>query len=178
MATMTAQILVGRPHPNHGGINPTHILFLSENSRPAWILNTLNIHGPNSMRPQKERRVVWIPTVDFMVHDALLMIGLYAVRIPELVEAAKPLLDLKAERIELYEEIDQPDLEKLHQIMKNSMRDLQQLKIILTLFERSSILSQMSHLKDYELNMEVCRPIYSRLFSSWTQDVDIKGSLD
>lgn len=33
MATFTAQILVGSPHPNHGGINPTYSLFLSENSR-------------------------------------------------------------------------------------------------------------------------------------------------
>ena len=35
MATLTPQILVGIPHPNHGGINPSHFLFLSENNRPA-----------------------------------------------------------------------------------------------------------------------------------------------
>lgn len=38
MAAYTAQALVGQAHPNHGGITPTHRLYLSENSRPAWIL--------------------------------------------------------------------------------------------------------------------------------------------
>lgn len=28
MATMTAQILVGKAHPNHGGLQPSHILSL------------------------------------------------------------------------------------------------------------------------------------------------------
>jgi hypothetical protein len=37
MATLTAQILVGGSHPNQGGINPSHYLFLSESSR---IFNT------------------------------------------------------------------------------------------------------------------------------------------
>ena len=41
MATITAHILVGSAHPNHGGILRTHSLFLSENSRPAWTLAEL-----------------------------------------------------------------------------------------------------------------------------------------
>ncbi len=72
MATFTAQILVGSPHPNHGGINPTHSLFLSENSRPAWILvDPYPDSGP------RNSRIVWIPTLENMLEDALLMIAVY-----------------------------------------------------------------------------------------------------
>ena len=31
MASLTAQLLIGSPHPNDGGIIPSHYLFLSEN---------------------------------------------------------------------------------------------------------------------------------------------------
>ena len=33
MATLTAQILIGSEHPYHGGMGPSHQLFLSENDR-------------------------------------------------------------------------------------------------------------------------------------------------
>ena len=39
---MTAQILVGSDNHFHGGINPTHACFLSENSRPAWAVVPLS----------------------------------------------------------------------------------------------------------------------------------------
>jgi len=45
MGTLTAQFLVGKTHPNHGGINPTHYLFLSENSRPVFTLLKENIYA-------------------------------------------------------------------------------------------------------------------------------------
>jgi len=73
LATFTAQILIGTEHPYHGGINPTHFLFLSENDRPAWILTNENITGEN---PDVEK-IVWNPTTENMFEDALFMINLY-----------------------------------------------------------------------------------------------------
>ena len=40
MATLTAQILVGTPHPYHGGLTYLpwpRAVWLSENDRPAWL---------------------------------------------------------------------------------------------------------------------------------------------
>ncbi len=37
MSAMTAHILIGNPHPYHGGIIPLHKIYLSENSRPVLI---------------------------------------------------------------------------------------------------------------------------------------------
>ncbi len=58
MATVTASILVGTVHQNDGGISPTHQLLLSENSRPAWSLFSMD---------SAKRRAVWIPTVEDML---------------------------------------------------------------------------------------------------------------
>ena len=38
MGTLTAQMLVGSPHPQFGGILPSHTLYLTKNDRPAWTL--------------------------------------------------------------------------------------------------------------------------------------------
>lgn len=49
MATVTTQIQIGDSHPFSGGILPTHILSLHENSRPVWILRSLE-HSSFSYR--------------------------------------------------------------------------------------------------------------------------------
>ena len=64
MGTVTAQILIGSPHPNDGGIIPSHYLFLSENDRPSWSLVGANIFQENEKEFSK---IVWIPTLDNMV---------------------------------------------------------------------------------------------------------------
>jgi|TARA_B100001971_G_C18207592_1_gene548595 hypothetical protein len=43
MGSFTTQILVGSGDSNHGGIYPTHFMYLSENDRPAWILMGQNV---------------------------------------------------------------------------------------------------------------------------------------
>ena len=96
MAAITATILVGTAHQNHGGIEPTHQLLLSENSRPAYSLFAMH-----SSQPQ----TVWIPTVEDMLEDGLLMAGLLVVEDPELVAAAGTFRRGYAERVEMYEDI-------------------------------------------------------------------------
>ena len=66
MGTMTAQILVGSSHPNHDGIQPTHWLFLSENSKSAWVLTSQNIFEEDITTNQ----IIWIPSIDNMLEDA------------------------------------------------------------------------------------------------------------
>ena len=71
MATTTATIFVGYAHPNHGGINPTHYIQLSENSRPALILHSID---------GKEETKVMIPTLENMIDDVYLMIAAYVLK--------------------------------------------------------------------------------------------------
>lgn len=74
MITVTATIIIGTPHLFHGGIIPTHIIFLSENDRPALILRSLK---------DEEERIV-IPTIENTVNDIFLIIAVY------LLKALKP----------------------------------------------------------------------------------------
>lgn len=89
MATLTAQILVGSPHPNHDGLNPSHYLFLSENDRPAWVLVHQNIFEEQKTDVGK---ITWIPTVENMLEDALLMVAIYIQKNHEIIEMAKSFL--------------------------------------------------------------------------------------
>ncbi len=109
MATLTAQIIVGRAHPNHGGINPTHYLFFSENDRPAWVLVPENVFGK---RPLEMEKTVWIPTVEHTLEDGLLMIALHILKDREIVNLTEEYFENKGiDRAKLYEDIDKAQLE-------------------------------------------------------------------
>ncbi len=77
MSTTTAHILIGRSHPYHYCIRPTHVLTLHENSRPLLVLRpypvTMPERLPDGVAPPGE--VHWVPTLKHMFEDALLMVA-------------------------------------------------------------------------------------------------------
>ena len=76
MGTITAQILIGTGHPYHGGIIPTHALWLSENSRPAWRCHPFE-YLAHAEEHWEDRQCVWIPTTENMLEDGLLLATLF-----------------------------------------------------------------------------------------------------
>jgi hypothetical protein len=174
MATLTAMILVGRGHPNHDGINPTHYLFLSENDRPAWILLPENVFnkGTDAMK----KKVTWIPTVENMLEDALLMVAIHVLKDKEITELAGNYFKNKRPNwVELGQDINKQDLSKLYK----KCRDIDnRYKIVLTVLESSTIQGQLKVLENYKMDIEVCTPRYSRLYSEWTKETRIVGSLE
>jgi len=172
MATLTAQILVGHPHPNHDGINPTHYVFLSENDRPAWVLVRQNIFEE---RGRGIGKITWIPTVENMLEDALLMIAIHVCKNHEVTELAKGFCaKIESERIEVYSDLEEPHRKQLYQ----RCREISGFpKIIVSVFKGSTIERQLPVLEQYKMDVEVCIPIYSRLYSSWTNETRIEGSL-
>jgi len=52
-----------------------HYLFLSENSRAAWILVPQNVF--RGFQPVRGPKITWIPTVENILEDALLVMALY-----------------------------------------------------------------------------------------------------
>lgn len=162
MATMTAQILVGSPHPNHDGINPTHYLFLSENSRPAWILVLANVFHPSS-----RKKIIWIPTVENMLEDAFLMIAVHIQQDQEIIELTKSLYkNISLDKLELYDCVDRNQLYE-------KCRQLNLPKIIISVFKDSTIQGQLEIIEQYKMDVEVCRLTYSRLFSRWSEKTTI-----
>lgn len=156
MASMTAQILFGRDNYFHGGINPTHACFLSENSRPAWVL----IPFPSLVFGGLEvpaKPPVWIPTLEHLLEDALLMLTLHLVQPPELVAVA----DLQfrcdwRQRAELYTDITPEALAELRAAVRRLKLASPLAKLVVTVMEGSDIHGKTGVLADYPWLYEIC----------------------
>ena len=172
MGTMTAQMLIGAGHPNHDGIDPKRYLFLSENSRLAWLLVEENIFQTTN----REKRVVWVPTVKDMLEDAFLMIGLHVVKDLELVQLARSFSKVAtSHRLELSDSFEEAQRRELYE----KCRGLTIFpKIILSVFTGSSIMRQLGVIEKYDMDIEVCCPVYVRLSSQWSAERMIQGTLE
>jgi len=163
MSTITAQMLVGKAHPNHGGIHPTHSLFLSENSRPVWTLMNTNIYKVGRVKTQQ---YIWIPTVENMLEDALVMVGVHVIQDPRMVQMAGEFGLLGKDSVEMYQDLDTENRKKLYEASRQiHTRN----KIALTVFETSTIASQLPVLEQYFMDVEVCISQFRRECSSWTK---------
>jgi hypothetical protein len=173
MGTLTAQILVGEPHPFHHGINPTHYVFLSENDRPAWVLVGQNIFKESG---EGVRKITWIPTVEHMLEDALLMIAVHVCKNKQLIDLAKSFSPkVESDRMELYSDLKGTHRKQLYR----KCREVSHFpKVIITIFRGSTIEKQLRVLGEYKMEVEVCVPIFSRLYSCWENELKIEGSLE
>ena len=173
MATMTAQILIGSGHPNHDGIGPSHYLFLSENSRPAWLLVEQNIIMSSK---KKDAKIVWIPTVDSMLEDAFLMIAVHVLKDQGIVEVIKSFSKAAlSDRLEMHDSLEEAERKLLYEKCRTITPFP---KLVVSVFRGSTIMSQLPVLKNYTMDVEVCVPAYSRLSSPWSQDREVLGSLN
>lgn len=172
MATLTAQLLIGKGHPYHGGINPTHYLFLSENSVPAWILVPENLLSSKHPKPFKKK--VWIPTLEHMLEDGLLMVVYYVLNDPVIQEKARPFIEgKKGRRVQLYEDIDMSSLRELHALCRQMDTDY---KIAFTIFDDSTLNGHLDVLKQYKMDVEICLSCYHRYENVWGQRTVERGS--
>lgn len=173
MGTITAHILVGSPHPNHGGINPTHFLFLTENDRPAWILVNENVFKKDQADVQN---VTWIPTVENMLEDAMLMIAIHVSKNQEIIALSKSFNPaIEVERVQLYTALEEVQREQLY-LKCRSISDFP--KIVVSVLRGSTIDKQLTAIEKYKMDVEICRVGYSRLYSAWVNETTIEGSLN
>nr|WP_263327193.1 hypothetical protein [Neobacillus sp. Marseille-Q6967] len=172
MATFTSQILIGQKHSYDSGIiNISHTLYLSEKSRPAWILSPAS----DGSHDYSQQKMTWIPTLENMLEDALVMIGLYVLKDKELINMANQFFHHpNKDFIELYHDIDPKDLEQLY-IRARKIESSH--KIILSVFQGSSIVRQLPVLKHYQNDIEVCKSIYTKEFSLWSRQFEEFGDL-
>ncbi len=167
MASYTAQFLIGSSHPNHGGIILFDRIYLSENGRPVFILEI--------DKGNKEEK--WIPTIEGALEDALLMIGVYLLKDEVLVKEVSNYIPLnQQEMVELYE-IEDKNLKDLYSLNRTVFKKYG-LKIVLTILDGSLLRGQITVLKNYQVDMEVCLPVYSRVYSEWRGEVIESGDLD
>lgn len=188
MAPVTAQLLVGHSDLYHGGIYPTHRLWLSENSRPAWVLE------PDRRAARAEQAgdedpptwtlepTVWVPSgPDFVLEDAILLIAIHVLREPSVLEIVNERFPVLTESripfeqkpVEL-EGLPADELAELRSLCRQS--DLAY-KLVVTVLSDSSLVAQLPVLEDYPMELEVCTVTYSRTHSAWSDRTEIRGSL-
>jgi len=149
MGTITAQFLIGDSHIYHDGIIPTHYLFLSENDKPHLILVSQNLS--KSPDPNK---VIWIPTVENMLKDALLMISVIIIKDPEILELMKQQNDrIDTLPFELYSCFTKDRLD----ILYKKLSEIQNWpKLVITVLKDSSLISQIYEIKNFPIYTELC----------------------
>ncbi len=146
MSSVTAQILIGDGHQNHDGIIPLHQMFLSENSRPSWTLTCLD-------EASAEPPVTWIPSIEHMLEDGLLMIGLYLLKDEGLRALAGDVIETSDdEHIEMYRDFSEEQRKELYA----ACCQIKGCKIVLTVLKGSAIRDQCGILKDYGIEVELC----------------------
>jgi hypothetical protein len=154
MATLTAQILIGGAEISHHGINPTHFLFLSENDRPAWILVDQNVFQEDQSSFSK---ITWLPTVENMLEDALLMVAIHVLKDREMLRIAKDVnIRTDAKWVEFYSNLDENSRNRLYKRCR-TIPDFP--KLIISVLKGSTIENQLAALDNYKMDVEVCRPI-------------------
>lgn len=138
--------------PSVQGRHPTHVLWLSVNGRPGWLLEPTGRElsgGPTSERegdnpsPWAEEATVWIPSAEHLLDDAILLMAVHVLRddsvlarvrerFPSLTEIRSPFED---EPIEL-EKLREGDLAELRERCREIDVDA---KLVVTVLEGSSL---------------------------------------
>ncbi len=172
MAEITASVLIGQPHSHSGGILPTHQLLLSENSKPALILFKLN------GRPPKDKKTIWIPTVENLLEDMLLMISIYVLQNPSLHQGfLNSLPSPNEEPIALYA-LGAQTLDGFYQKNRDYLHKNHSFKIAVTAYAGSTLNRQLAKLKKYKMDMEICKTCFEKFYSLWEEKTVTRGKLE
>ncbi|HLR34486.1 MAG TPA: hypothetical protein VK071_04050 [Tissierellales bacterium] len=168
MATYTGEVLIGNAHLHHGGILPEHRVYLSENGRLSLILR-----GEDDTKG-----CVWVPTVKNTIDDTLLMISAYTLKDKDILRKMDKYKVLMEQGFfELSEYFSQDELKELYELNKRVLKTYSGFKIVLNALEGSIFLAQLGNLEDYDIDMEVCRTIYSQRFISDDEEKIVSGKL-
>ncbi|MBK9150611.1 MAG: hypothetical protein IPM26_06240 [Saprospiraceae bacterium] len=159
MATTTAIILTGTAHRNHSGISPAHLIQLTENSRPALILQSMD---------GKDKPITIIPTIENMLDDVFLMIS---VLILKSVDPGKELYT--QDRKSLYEILSDIERFELYEKAKGSLQTAD-IKVVFNLLEGCHLLHQIDKIDNYPCDFEVTVPKIKREFNAWSGKIEFK----
>lgn len=152
MATITAYALLGKAHPAHGGLEETHLIRLSEDSRPCLHLYRIDRDRDGSLLG--ERIGKWVPTADHTLEDLLLMVAVLVEEDAELTAALKRgLPDGNIRTIHALSDAGDIRRNKLYAAMRARRW---RKKLVLTVLRGSTIERQLDRLRMLSLKCEVC----------------------
>ena len=180
MSTTTAQILIGSSDTYRYCIRPTHILTLHEKS-PSLLLVlrpypvTMPERLPDGVAPPGE--VHWVPTFKHMFEDALLMVAVHALKVPEVVKPAATFLRMhEVPFLDLSKQENSRRLKLLHARCRSNFPDRS--KLAISLFYHSAFFGHVKVLKSYPMQVELCTPVFDRFWHTFDGAMVEKGTLD
>ena len=146
---------------------------MKENDQPSWNLVRANVFQES--KTYKLSKIVWKPTLENMLEDALLMVAIHVMKNKEIIKIAKDYSSkIESQLLELYSDLNN----KQRDILYQKCRELSEFpKIIISVFRSSTIEGQITVLEKYKMEVEVCTPTYSRLYSGSDKNERIEGSL-
>lgn len=152
MATTTAIILVGHAHQNDSGIIPEYIIQLTENDRPALILQPIG----------KTETSIIIPTTENTINDLFLLIAAIVLKQTDLAQKIK--INSKES---MYDIMSESELEGLYNVAKNQIKN-SGLKVVFNILDKSHLLNQISIIEQYDCDFEVTSPYLKREYDRWS----------
>lgn len=174
MGTITAQILIGEGHPNDGGIRPEYTMQLSENSKLHWNLNN-NIKylakPPTVAELKKMSYYGWFPSVEHVLEDGLLMIGLHVVKDTNLIKLAQEIYPPMMEETLWVHEIDDKAglLPSRRQELYDALREIEDWpKLMVSVFMNSALGSHLQVLEELPIDIEICQWTRVRCNKGWS----------
>lgn len=166
MSAITAQIILGKAHPNDGGVTPGYTLYLHEGDKCAWSIHRLNLEDS-----QCEKLGYWFCAPSQIMADALLLAAFYAA---EQGAYSEHLLNVfpsaKTFRVGSFELALTDRLELLDMVKKIPMP-----KLVISIFQGSSLKGQTGLLADFPFDCEVCESVSYRIRSQWDSDPNLGG---
>ena len=177
MATFTAQGLIGRSHPNHDGIFPTHALMVSENSRAALVLVPFKGFDKDEPVPDgaAPRRIVWIPDPQHVVDDLILQVCIHVLHQTAVTEQAEAIVA----GLSTADYADLSDLSPAdRKVLSTVCRGVEGFpKLVVTLLAGSLLTGNITRFGEYAMDIEICPVAYQRQYSAWNERTHIAGDL-
>lgn len=158
MATITAQILVGKAHRSDNGIQPTHALYLHEGSICSWSLHAVDLKGSLSASEIAQ----WACAPKDILSDALLLTAIYLSNNETFLNKALDLIPSIKKSFDSFS-IPANDREELLRMLKQTPMP----KMIISIFNDSSLRGNTGLLNDYAFDCEICESTFSRHQSAW-----------
>lgn len=158
MATTTATIFIGTAHPNHSGIIPTHYIQLTENSRPALLLRSID---------GNDKPITVIPTLEDMVKDIYLMVAVFVTKNVILVNEINT--PKKESMYDLFTDAERKALYKQACLSTKGIN----LKMAFNILEHSHLNSKLEEIKSLPHDIEITAPIFKKEFNRWADKVVI-----
>lgn len=169
MPDITAQILIEDPEGIRGHYTQFSRILLLEGNTPVWV-------SQRERHPDyRMRRIVWTATVENMLDDALVMAAVHVLQNEQMLASLMGFLKKGYQSLLLYDDLTQRQRDELYAQCKEIFRDQ---KIIIMVFEGSSVQQCLPTLQDYQMDCQVLMPVYRQRRYSCNQELVVRGSLD